>query len=73
MGLNPVKQKAPSVKNLLKLSAEPERTSSRFRVQKINSFYYAWGADAADINNDGREDIVVANGFITQPDDTGDL
>lgn len=34
---------------------------------------WAWGSLFTDINNDGREDIVVANGFITQPDDTGDL
>jgi hypothetical protein len=34
---------------------------------------WAWGSTFADLNNDGREDIFVANGFITQPDDNGDL
>ncbi len=33
---------------------------------------WAWGSVFSDLNNDGREDLLVANGFITQPD-TGDL
>lgn len=33
---------------------------------------WAWGSAFADLNNDGWEDLVVANGFITQ-EDTGDL
>ncbi len=33
---------------------------------------WAWCSQFADINNDGREDLYVANGFITQ-EDTGDL
>ena len=33
---------------------------------------WAWGSAFADLNNDGWQDLVVANGFITQ-EDTGDL
>ncbi len=33
---------------------------------------WAWAAKFADWDNDGREDLVVANGYITT-DDTGDL
>ena len=33
---------------------------------------WAWGSHFADINNDGWEDLYVANGFFTTPD-TGDL
>ena len=33
---------------------------------------WAWGAPFADINNDGWEDLIVANGFITR-DDPRDL
>jgi hypothetical protein len=34
---------------------------------------WAWGSRFIDLNNDGLQDIYVANGFITQPDDSGDL
>jgi hypothetical protein len=33
---------------------------------------WAWGAQFVDLNNDGWEDLCVANGFITT-EDTGDL
>ena len=33
---------------------------------------WAWSSMFADINNDGWEDLLVANGYITTPD-TGDL
>jgi hypothetical protein len=33
---------------------------------------WAWSSNFVDINNDGWEDLIVANGFITT-DDTGDL
>lgn len=33
---------------------------------------WAWSSNFADINNDGRQDLLVANGFITT-EDTGDL
>ena len=28
----------------------------------------SWGAKFADLNNDGWEDIYLANGYISQPD-----
>ena len=33
---------------------------------------WAWGSNFVDLNNDGWEDLVVANGYITN-EDTGDL
>jgi len=33
---------------------------------------WAWGSNFVDINNDGLEDLVVANGYMTT-DDSGDL
>ncbi len=29
---------------------------------------WAWGSKFADFNNDGWEDLYVANGYISQPD-----
>jgi len=34
---------------------------------------WAWGSKFVDWNNDGREDLLVVNGFITQAEDKGDL
>jgi len=34
---------------------------------------WAWSSNFVDINNDGWEDLVVANGMVTGPDDPGDL
>ncbi len=34
---------------------------------------WAWGSLFADINNDGWEDVLVANGMVTSRTDTGDL
>ena len=31
----------------------------------VNMGRWAWGSVFVDINNDGQEDIVVANGFVT--------
>ena len=33
---------------------------------------WAWGSKFVDVNNNGRDDLVVANGYITN-DDTDDL
>jgi hypothetical protein len=34
---------------------------------------WAWGSQFADINNDGWDDILIANGFISKDDNSGDL
>jgi hypothetical protein len=34
---------------------------------------WAWGSIFADLNNDGWEDLVVANGYQSGDDDSGDL
>lgn len=48
---------------------EFEETGGNLNVEIAR---WAWGSQFADINNDGWEDILVANGYITTPD-TGDL
>ena len=34
---------------------------------------WAWGSLFADINNDGWQDLLIGNGYITGDDTTGDL
>lgn len=41
--------------------------------QGVTMGRWAWGSRFIDLNTDGWDDILVANGFITQPADTGDL
>lgn len=59
-----------SVKNLLVLHTEPEKTSPRFEVQQLNPFMYAWGADVADINRDGEPDLISGPFYYLGPDFT---
>jgi hypothetical protein len=57
-----------SVKDLLVHSVELETSSPRFRVQQLDEFAYAWGADVADVNNDGREDVISGAFYYLGPD-----
>jgi hypothetical protein len=42
--------------------------SSRFREQQLDQYYYAWGADAGDINRDGITDVVAGPYYYLGPD-----
>lgn len=42
------------------------------KASGVHQGRWAWGSQQLDLNNDGWLDLMVANGFITQPD-TGDL
>ena len=44
-----------------------EQTSDRFRIQQLNEFYYAWGADVADINGDGEQDFISGPFYYLGP------
>ena len=57
-----------AVKDLNAHRSEPERTSDRFRVQRVNDFYYAWGADVADIDNDDVPDLISGPFYYLGPD-----
>ena len=46
-----------------------EETGNQMDVEVAR---WAWGSIFADVNNDGWDDLLVANGYITTPD-TGDL
>jgi hypothetical protein len=47
-----------------------EKSSPRFRVQRISDMYYSWGADAADFNKDGSMDVVSGPYIYFGPDYT---
>lgn len=45
-----------------------EQVSSHFRMQRINDFYYAWSAAAADVNRDGVLDVLAGPFYYLGPD-----
>ncbi len=47
-----------------------EKTSDRFRIQRINDMYYSWGAAAADFNRDGHTDVAAGLNIFYGPDYT---
>ncbi len=69
-GSGEVRFKDVSYKDLVPLSEPKEMLSSRFRMQRISDFYYAWAADVADINRDGVLDIVAPPFYYLGPDFT---
>jgi Domain of Unknown Function (DUF1080)/FG-GAP-like repeat len=49
---------------------QPEETSSRFRKQKLNDFYYSFAAGSGDFNHDGIQDVVAGPYIYYGPDYT---
>jgi len=67
-GTGEVRFKQVEFKDLGRRVTPDEEVSSRFRMQRINDFYYAWSATAADINHDGILDIVAGPFYYLGPD-----
>lgn len=57
-------------KDILERTTPLEKSSPRFRVQRISDMYYSWGADAADYNQDGFMDVVAGPNIFFGPDFT---
>lgn len=70
VGSGTVEFDAIAMKDLLEIQHEPEKTSSRFRVQQLTPFAYSWGADIADINRDGVPDVISGAFYYLGPDYT---
>ena len=45
-----------------------EQVGAAFRLQRLNDFYYAWSATAADVNRDGVLDVVAGPHYFLGPD-----
>jgi hypothetical protein len=67
-GAGEVRFKQVELKDLGRRFLPGEQVSSRFRMQRVNDFYYAWSAAAADINHDGVMDIVAGPFYYLGPD-----
>jgi Domain of Unknown Function (DUF1080)/FG-GAP-like repeat len=69
-GASEVKFKDVSYKDLGVIETPKEQVSPDFRMQRVNPFYYAWGAAAADFNHDAILDIVAGPYIYFGPDYT---
>jgi len=67
-GTGEVRFKQIELKELGRRVIPHEEVSSRFRMQRINDFYYGWSAAAADINHDGITDITAGPFYYLGPD-----
>jgi Domain of Unknown Function (DUF1080)/FG-GAP-like repeat/FG-GAP repeat len=67
-GSGEVRFKQVEVKDLGKHVLPGEKVSSRFRLQRISDFNYAWTAAAADFNHDGIMDLAVGPYYYLGPD-----
>jgi hypothetical protein len=47
------------VRDLAPKEEAPEETSSRYGMQRLSDFYYAWSAAAADFDRDGAVDVTA--------------
>jgi hypothetical protein len=69
-GSGEVRYKDIAYKDLGAKVLPTEQVSSRFRIQRIDDFYYSWGAAAADFNHDGVQDLAVGPYYFLGPDFT---
>jgi hypothetical protein len=67
-GTGEVRFKQVELKDLGRRFLPDEQVSSHFRMQRINDFYYAWSAAAADVNHDGILDIIAGPFYYLGPD-----
>jgi hypothetical protein len=67
VGSGEVHFKDVSFKDLNGRLISPEQTSTRFRVQQLDEFFYTWGAGVGDINRDGVLDVVAGPYYYLGP------
>ncbi len=69
-GSSEVRFKDISVKDLNLKSEPAEKVSKNFRMQRLNDFFYSWGATTGDINHDGIPDVISGPFYYLGPDYT---
>ena len=67
-GTGEVRFKDVAYKDLSLREIAPEQVSSNFRMQKIEDFYYSWGAAPGDFNHDGVLDVAAGPYYYLGPD-----
>jgi hypothetical protein len=70
VGSGEVRFKDLAFKDLHVKTVPIEVVSNRFRMQRLDDFYYAWGAGAGDLNRDGTLDVVSGPYYYLGPDYT---
>jgi hypothetical protein len=65
-----IRFKDVSVKDLNRQIEPAEKNSSRFRMQRVDDFFYSWGATTGDINHDGVPDVIAGPFYFLGPEYT---
>src|SRR5688500_3525474 len=67
-GTTPVRYRAIESRDLARRVRSEDQVGAAFRLQRLNDFYYAWSATAADVNRDGQLDVVAGPQYFLGPD-----
>ena len=69
-GTGEVRFKNLGIKDLNNRNIPAETASTRFRMQRLDEFYYAWSAAVANVNRDGIIDVLTGPLYYLGPDYT---
>src|SRR5688572_5024674 len=67
-GTTEVRYRAIETKDLGRRVLSDEQVGASFRLQRLNDFYQAWSATAADVDRDGVLDVVAGPRYFLGPD-----
>ena len=67
-GNTEVRYRSIEIKDLGRRVLSDEKVGDGFRLQRLNDFYDAWSATAADVNRDGVLDVIAGPHYFLGPD-----